>query len=115
MVEKQTNFGKMEKGKSGRLLLYATQALCAFCLLHLLYIELITFKSTCSSSPQIKRRQILSEWKLDGLMINSTLVNKDDQHQSAFQYLLAGLVKGLISIDRSILHSLPYTSSISRN
>lgn len=54
MVQKETNFGKMEKGRGGKLLLFATQALCAFFLLHLLYIELITFKSTSSQQAKSK-------------------------------------------------------------
>lgn len=54
MVQKETSFGKMEKERGGRMLLFATQTLCAFFLFHLLYIELFTFKPTWSE--QIKRK-----------------------------------------------------------
>ncbi|KAI3828321.1 hypothetical protein L1987_02421 [Smallanthus sonchifolius] len=98
MVLKETSFGKMEKGKGRRLLLFATQTLCVFFLFHLLYIELFTFKPSPSQQIKITGRQILSEWKADHM---STEVKKDDQQQS-LQYLLARLVGGE---DRSKLDS----------
>ncbi|XP_071730231.1 alpha-1,3-arabinosyltransferase XAT3-like isoform X2 [Rutidosis leptorrhynchoides] len=89
MVQKQNiSFGKMEKGRGGRLLLFATQALCALFLLHLLYIEFFTFETT--PSQQMKCRQILSEWKAD---LSSVVVKKDDQKRS-LEYLLTRLVGG---------------------
>ncbi|KAI3703001.1 hypothetical protein L6452_28755 [Arctium lappa] len=77
----------MEKGRGGRLILFATQTLCAFFLLHLIYVELIAFKATPSQQIKFTGRQILSEWQTD----LSTAVKKDDQHQS-LQYLLTRLV-----------------------
>ncbi|KAJ0715763.1 putative glycosyltransferase 61 [Helianthus annuus] len=109
MAQKEMRVGKSEKGIRGRLVLYATQILCAFFLFHLLYTEL-TFKGT--PSQQIKLdivvtgRQILldskpvvssevkkyvsSEIKKD---VGSEVKIKDDHNQS-LQYLLTRLVGG---------------------
>ncbi|KAJ9551503.1 hypothetical protein OSB04_015548 [Centaurea solstitialis] len=90
MVQKERRLGK------GRLVLFATQALCAFLLFHLLYAEL-NFKPT-SSSQQIKLdivvsggRQILSDWKLP----DHAIVKKfdDDHHNQSIQFLLTTLLK----------------------
>ncbi|KAD6453991.1 hypothetical protein E3N88_08697 [Mikania micrantha] len=90
-----------EKGRRGRLGLYATQILCVLFLFHLLCIEL-TFKGT--PSQQIKLdilvtgRQIL----LDSKPVISSAVKKDvinsivkkDDHNQSLQYLLTRLVGG---------------------
>ncbi|MFS7929063.1 hypothetical protein Hanom_Chr04g00328171 [Helianthus anomalus] len=81
----------MEKGKGGRLLLFATQTLCVFFLFHLIYIASFNFKATPSQQIKNTGRQILSEWKADHMR---TALKKDDQHQS-LQDLLARLVEGL--------------------
>ncbi|KAF5773898.1 putative protein O-GlcNAc transferase [Helianthus annuus] len=88
----------MEKGKGGRLLLFATQTLCVFFLFHLIYIASFNFKATPSQQIKNTGRQILSEWKADHM---STALKKDDQRQS-LQDLLARLVEGE---DRTNLYS----------
>ncbi|KAL4580070.1 hypothetical protein LXL04_016246 [Taraxacum kok-saghyz] len=79
----------MDKGRGGRLILFATQALCAFFLLHFMYIQLYDFKATPSKQIKFTGRQILSEWKAD---LNNVVKN-DDQQQS-LQYLLSRLLGG---------------------
>lgn len=59
MVQKETRLGKTEKGRGGRLVLFATQTLCALFLFCLLYTE-ITFKGT--RSQQIKCK-FSSNWR----------------------------------------------------
>ncbi|KVD98092.1 hypothetical protein Ccrd_024321, partial [Cynara cardunculus var. scolymus] len=95
MVEKR--LGK------GRLVLFATQALCAFLLFHLLYVEL-NFKPS-PSSQQIQLdivvtggRQILSDWKqpADDHHLSSAAalsVKKDHHHNHSLQYLLTTLLR----------------------
>ncbi|KAI3708590.1 hypothetical protein L2E82_37866 [Cichorium intybus] len=87
----------MEKGKGGRLVLFATQALCAFLLLHLMYVQLFALKDTQPKQIKFTGRQILSELKAD----LSNVVKNDDRKQS-LQYLLSRLVGGE---DRSKLDS----------
>nr|XP_043630754.1 xylan glycosyltransferase MUCI21-like [Erigeron canadensis] len=121
MVQKETTRPcKTEKqGRGGRLVLFATQTLCALFLFRLLYTE-ITFKGT-PNSQQIKldilvasERQILSESKRDESItvkkeavivarknVSSGDVKKDvgvairkDDHNQSIQYLLTRLVGG---------------------
>ncbi|KAJ9551502.1 hypothetical protein OSB04_015547 [Centaurea solstitialis] len=80
----------MKKGKGGKLILFATQTLCAFILLHLICVEVFDFKATPSQQIKFGGRQILSEWKSSDLSIG---VKKDDQDQS-LQYLLTRLLGG---------------------
>ncbi|KAL4580069.1 hypothetical protein LXL04_016245 [Taraxacum kok-saghyz] len=103
MVQKETRFGKTEKGRGGRLVLFATQTLCAFFLFSLLYTEL-TFKGTSTPSQQLKLdivvtgRQILSDWKPYDISNAvkkdvSAPVKKNDRNQS-LQFLLTRLLGG---------------------
>ncbi|KAI3703002.1 hypothetical protein L6452_28756 [Arctium lappa] len=93
MVEKES---RRKLGK-GRLVLFATQALCAFLLFHLLYAEL-NFKGN-PSSQQIKLdivvtagRQILSDWKQPDHVAVKKL--DDDHHNQSLQFLLTTLLSG---------------------
>ncbi|CAI9303565.1 unnamed protein product [Lactuca saligna] len=90
MVEKERSLGKMEKGRGERLILFATQALCGFILLHFMYVQFLAYKVTPSKQIKFTGRQILSESKADHLI---NVVSNDDQHQS-LQYLLSRLLEG---------------------
>ncbi|GKB83585.1 glycosyltransferase AER61 [Tanacetum coccineum] len=109
MVQKYT-----KPGKGGRLVLFATQTLCAFFLFHLLYTEL-ALNGTRSQRIKFTGRQIISDWTRDVNTTNKDGINgavvkknastkfsmdairatvKKDDHNQSLQYLMTRLVKG---------------------